>query len=188
MRVVERALAIVTSMLASVWAAYVLGFGSDAGITVPVLLTLVYGGGGVLILWCLRIGAHLLANRKTPEHRRLQRLLIMPSCVVACAAAVSTGAAFWIRFLLSMPALESFALHNPSAVQRGLDAPPPIRVGLFWLREVEVLPKGTVRIITTQCMFDDCGVVYSPQSAPPVIGEDHYRHLVGSWHHWWRSW
>jgi hypothetical protein len=186
-RTVERWLGILTLTLAAAWAMYVLGLGSDAGITVPVLLTLVYGGGAILILWCLRLGAHILITRRAPEQRRLLRLLLAPCFVVACVAAVWTGVAFRIRFLLSKPALERFIRH-PTTVERRADPPPPARVGLFWLREVEVLPGGVVRIITTPCMFDDCGVVYSPRGLPPIIGEDHYRPLAGAWHHWWRSW
>ena len=67
---------------------------------------------------------------------------------------------------------------------------PRNRVGLFWLREAEVLPQGVVRIITTDCMFDDCGLVYSPAGVPPRIGEDMYEALAlgGPWYHWWRGW
>ena len=33
-----------------------------------------------------------------------------------------------------------------------------VEAGLFWVREAEALPGGVVRPITTQCMFDDCGI------------------------------
>jgi hypothetical protein len=65
---------------------------------------------------------------------------------------------------------------------------PGTRAGLFRVQEVEALPGGIVRLITTDCMFDHCGVVYCPKGTPPRIGEDSYSPLGWNWWHWLRSW
>ncbi len=64
---------------------------------------------------------------------------------------------------------------------------PARRVGLFKVRETELLKSETVRLITAEDFVDHAGFVYSPQK-PPVLGEDSYSHLYGSWWHWQRSW
>lgn len=187
MRVLERPLAVLTLAAGSVWAVYVLLFGSDAGLRIPVFLVLVWGGAGVLGLWILRFGVHLFTHKRTPGSRRVARLLLEPAALALCFALVWTGAAFWLRFHLSKPALEAYVRNERPALLAGTFKP-GVRVGLFWLREAEVVPQGVVRLITTDCMFNDCGLVYSPAAQPPVIGEDTYRPLGGPWYHWWRSW
>jgi hypothetical protein len=106
---------------------------------------------------------------------------------VLCFAFVWSGASFWVRFQCSRPALNRYVQSASPMIASGTFTP-GVRVGLFWLREAEVLPDGVVRMITTDCMFDQCGVVYSPRGAPPVVGEDTYNALGGPWYHWWRSW
>ena len=64
----------------------------------------------------------------------------------------------------------------------------PELVGLFVVRETEALPNGVVRMITTSCGFDKCGLAYSANGAPPVIGEDRYRPLGARWWQWEESW
>jgi hypothetical protein len=186
-RFLERAFAVLTLGCGVVWAVYVLALGSDAGLTVPVLLVLVWGGVGLLLLWGLYLGVHVLATRRSPQRRHVRWLLAGPALLLLCFAIVWTGAAFWVRFFISRPALDAY-VRRASPESLGGSFKPGLRVGLFWLREAELLPGGTVRMITTQCMFDDCGVVYSPSGKPPRLGEDHYSSLGGAWWHWWRSW
>ncbi|HXB56280.1 MAG TPA: hypothetical protein VN461_16000 [Vicinamibacteria bacterium] len=187
MRVLERVLAILTVSAGSGWAIYVLAFGSDAGLTVPVLLALVWGGVAVLVVWSLRAGLHLLNTRGLPGQRHLRRVIAQPAALALCFALVWSEAAFRIRFWLSRPALQSYVQRARPSIRHG-EFRPGVRVGLFWLREAEALPGGVVRLITTQCMFDDCGVVYSPVAEPPRIGRDIYSALGGPWYHWRQGW
>jgi len=186
MRLAERALTFLALGSSGVWVIYVLAFGSDAGLTVQVLLVLIWGGVGLLLLWSLCLGAHLLRTRRDPQQRHVRRYLAGPLLLLLCVAVVWTGAAFSVRFFISRSALDTYVRSASRASLRRFN--PGVRVGLFWLREVEVLPGGTVRMITTHCMFDDCGVVYSPSGTPARIGEDYYHSLGGSWWHWSRSW
>ena len=188
MRVLERVVAGVTFTVGVVWVAYVSLFGSDAGLTFPVVIALMWGGVAALVLWALRMVLHLVITRRVPERRRVRRLVAEPFVLLICFAFVSSGAAFWVRFMLSRPSLNSYVQTAPPTIASG-SFKPGVRVGLFWLREAEVLPRGVVRMITTEChIVDHCGLVYSPTGAPPVVGEDMYDALGGPWYHWWRSW
>ena len=187
MQIADRALAVLTVVGGAGWVLYVLAWGSDAGLTVPVLLVLTWGGVALLGLWSLRFTVYIVATKGAPEPRRLRRLVVGPALVLLCFGLVWSGLAFQVRFLVSRPALDRVAREARPMVPRG-ELTPGARVGLFWVKEAEVLPSGIVRIITTPCMFDDCGLVYSPGGEPPRIGEDTYRRLGGAWWHWWRSW
>jgi hypothetical protein len=170
------------------WLAYMLGWGTDAGLPVPVLLLLVWGGLALLLFWLVRLVRHVRATRRSPAERHLKRVLWEPLVVLTCAALVWSGAGFRVRFIASEASLNQMvrAAHLSASAARGLVG---TRVGLFTIREAEVLPGGTVRVITTSCMFDDCGVVFTPDgSPPPRIGEDSYSALGGGWWRWWRSW
>lgn len=174
------------------WAVVVLWLGSDAGFNIFAFLLANYGGLILLGWWLARLVWWVARRRRSPAdepvstRRRVLRWLWEPVTIVACWAIVYTGILFPTRFAVSRPALERYARQ---VQERGDSAPPTGGiVGLFRLREVELLPNGVVRLITTSCMLDDCGVAYSPKGPPPVIGEDSYRRLSGNWWHWYRSW
>lgn len=159
---------------------------TDSGIGMIPFLAFIYGGLGLLALWVLRFVFYRAWGRK---QRTLpwQSWGIEPVFVGLVAAAVLSGGAFSLRFLLSRPFLSQFA----AAISRGAPdsaKPIPLRVGLFVVREAEALPGGVVRLITTSCGFDHCGLAYSPSGAPPVIGEDTYVPLGSGWWQWQRSW
>jgi hypothetical protein len=183
----ERLVSAATLTACVFWAAYLVVFGSDAGLPFfPVLIVLVWGGVAVVVLWVLRVLLHLALTRHSPERRRVGRLLAEPVVLFLCVAFVWSGAAFWLRFMFSRPSLNSYVAHAREA--RLAPFRPGVRVGLFWLRDAEVLPQGEVRMITTACgVVDSCGLVYSPAGMPPVLGEDVYDSLGGPWYHWyWR--
>jgi hypothetical protein len=187
MRVADRVLAWLTILLGVVWTTYTLALGSDAGLTVPVLLVHWWGGIALIGLCAVWLVVHVLATRATPASRHVRRRLVVPALLLLCFGLVWTGAAFRLRFLLSRPALERFVRDARPSIVRG-EFRPGVRVGLFRIQEAEAMPGDVVRLITTNCMFDDCGVVYSPAGSPPVVGEDTYKPLGAHWWHWWRSW
>jgi hypothetical protein len=164
--------ALVMWVLASIW------FGSDSGISVPGLLVIVGGAALLLLVWLALLV--VTWKRKT----RVKLLWLAPAVTAIVLAAIYSGALFHLRFLASRRSLDRYiaqTLTVGGAHQRRTN------VGLFVVRETEVLPNGVVRIITARCMFDDCGIAFS-RTKPPVIGEDRYDHLVGNWWRWWRSW
>ena len=97
--------------------------------------------------------------------------------------AIFSGTLLDLRFLVSKPFLDRYV----SRVIAGAPVRKGERVGLFIARETEVLPGGVVRIITTECALDDCGLVFS-RGRPPNLGEDSYDPLGENWWSWWRSW
>lgn len=169
------------------WIAYVLLFGSDAGLSLPALLVLVWGGAALLALYALWSVLHVLATRGTARRRGIARLLAGPAAVLLTFTVTWIGGTFWVRFTISRPFLDRLARDGGTAITAGTLGRGS-HVGLFRLEEAEVLPGGTIRLITTDCMFDHCGVAFSPNGQPPVVGEDTYSPLSGHWWLWWRSW
>ena len=108
--------------------------------------------------------------------------------MAAIAVVVWTGAAFRVRFMASLPWLGPYAAAVSASNASAAPVAAPRRVGFFAVREVELLPQGVVRLITTDCMFDHCGLVFSPNGRPPVVGEDNYVRLPSGWWQWLRSW
>ena len=187
MRVLERVVAGVTVTACLVWVVYLLLFGSDAGVPFfPVLIAVVLGGAAVILLWVLRVALHVVVTRHARERRHIRRLVAAPFVLLAGLAFVSSGAAFWVRFMMSRSLLNGYVQTAAPVIASGSFVP-GVRVGLFWLRDAEVLPQGVVRMITTDCgVVDTCGLVYSPTGAPPRVGEDVYDSLGGPWYHWYR--
>jgi len=183
----ERWIAYLSRALEISWALYLIVFASDAGLPLVPLLVTAWGAVGLLGIWLGRSLLRLFLLRRRRESTTSARaLLLEPLAIVALAGAVFTGIAFEGRFLLSRHALDRYVREVKPSGRKGSRA--SARVGLFYIRETERLPGGTVRFITSVCMFDDCGLAYSPSGEPPRIGEDIYHHLSGPWWHWWRSW
>jgi hypothetical protein len=113
-----------------------------------------------------------------------RRLSVAPVLLVISGVLFVTEAAVYVRFALSRPALE----HHAAASARSGPSDRVVRVGLFVVRETDVQPGGVVRMITAECMFDDCGLAFSSGGAPPVVGEDAYYSLTDNWWLWHRSW
>jgi len=159
-------------MLASIW------LGSDSGISVPGLLVIVGGAALLLLVWLIVLV--VTRKRKTP----VKLLWLEPVVAAIVLAAIYSGALFHLRFLASRRSLDRYVAQTLAV---GKAHQKRTNVGLFVVRETEVLPNGVVRIITAPCMFDDCGIAFS-RTKPPVVGEDRYDHLAGNWWRWWRSW
>jgi hypothetical protein len=173
---------------AILWACYCVLFCTDAGIEIMLFVAFAYGGVGVLGLWVIRLLVYALWTRRHEAPVRWRSWLLEPVFVALVAGAVLTGAAFRVRFAASWPFLAKYA-HAVQAGRVKADGQhDPTVVGLFIVRETETLPGGIVRMITTKCGFDDCGIVYSRGRKPPRIGEDSYTALGGGWWQWWRSW
>lgn len=159
-------------VLVSIW------LGSNSGISVPGLIVIV--GGAVLVLSAFLVTFFVARARK----QRLQRAWLEPLVMIVALLTIYSGALFHLRLLASKPYLDRYAAQM---IASGNSHRKRTQVGLFVARETEVLPNGVVRIITTPCMFDECGVTFS-RTKPPIIGEDRYEHVAGNWWQWWRSW
>ncbi len=170
------------------WACFVAIFCTDSGVAIPWFLAFACGGLGLIALWILRLFVYLIWSRKREPPVRRRSWAVEPIFVGIVVAAVLTGFAFRVRFLVSWPFLSHYVRVVQAGGLDGDDQPRPSLVGLFVVRETEALPNGVVRMITTTCGFDDCGLTYSPAGEPPRIGEDVYTSLGFGWWQWWRSW
>lgn len=160
------------------WAIVSMVAGSNVGLTVFALLVLAYGAAIVIVVWAVVL---LIARRNMLP---LQRPWREPLVVFGVLALVYLDLPFYVRFFSSEPFLDQY-VQSVAAVGRPRQM--PHRVGLFTIREAEVLPTGVVRIITTDCMFDDCGLAFSRVGQPPLIEQESYRQVAGRWWQWRRS-
>jgi hypothetical protein len=180
----------VACVLEAVLLLLVLIFGSDAGAQLLATLAIIGGAAVALALWAVRVLLFALSSRGQPW-KRFRVWAVEPLLIAIVFAVFASGALFWPRFFLSLPALGSYArtVRQGPPIESGQGRHSPRLVGLFLVRETEALPNGVVRIITTSCGFNDCGLTYSPTATkPPRIGEDVYDRLTLGWWRWWRSW
>ena len=169
------------------WGVTSLWIGSDAGLSLPAAMW-VFGGAVVLFFaWLVSLVRSTRPTRKPPFPRRWLRFLVAPLFVIVCAVAVFTGLAFRVRFAWGRADLEAY-VHEVTKTPPAEWDEQEVSVGVFRVLHTQVLPGGIVRLITTTCGFDDCGVVYSPHGPPPVIGEDSYTEIGDGWWRWWQSW
>jgi hypothetical protein len=161
------------------WALAALLLGSNVGLSIPALLVTVHGGGAILLFSLVAIVIGVVRKQ------RLRRPWLEPAGVLAVLALISLDLPFHARFFASLPFLHRDVQRVAAS---GRPGPLPRLVGLFRVREVELLPNGVVRMITASCMFDDCGLAFSRGGPPPVVGEDSYDRITPAWWQWERSW
>ena len=163
------------------WLIALLYFSSDGGMSVCDVLGLGYAWLALAISWIVTF--FVLRSRKVsfgPAGR-----VLVPLVLAIGGFLYFTEGAIYLRLLGSKGALEAYV----ASAQRGhRNSRQPVRIGLFKVLETETLSDGTVRMITAECMFDECGLAFAPRGIPPVIGEDSYEHLGGAWWRWSRSW
>ena len=166
------------------WMAAILWMGSDAGMSMDGFLLMVLVVLILLPVW----GWRWIVWMREHVDARSGKWMLGPCLMIACSVFVVLGGAFYVRFFVSRPALDRFAEKLIAAGASASEPGGPVSVGLFQAREVELLPGGVVRMITSRDLFDTAGVVYCTEGEPPVIGEDSYSPLGGGWWHWHRSW
>jgi hypothetical protein len=181
-------------ILASAWFVFVACAFSDAGIEFQSVLVLVYGSLLWGVLWFIRLIVAVVRHRqglipRKPFHRALLYWGFEPTALLLSAGLAFSGVLCTFRFYLGRPSLDAYVAEVATGRAQPHGFGTPERwVGLFRIRETELLTNGVVRIITSPDGFDDAGFTFAPASPPPVVGEDSYTHITGSWWHWHRSW
>jgi hypothetical protein len=174
---------VVGGSLQTIWSIVVIGLGSDPRLTVDGFIILVIGAALLLCLWLARG----IAELRVPKAQRSIRWLVAPLLVIALVVLVANRGTFWLRFLISRSALEQFvearAFDDRSRAADIL----PATVGLFTIRETEMLPTGDVRVVTCFAM-GKCGLLYALDIDPASGPDDYYEHLSGQWWSWYQRW
>jgi len=102
---------------------------------------------------------------------------------------VFSGILSSVRFWVSKSALQTYADNvRAGHISSSGRSEKKRQVGLYNVTETELVTNGVVRLITSEDGFDDAGFVSAPNTAPPILGEDSYAHITGSWWYWHRSW
>jgi hypothetical protein len=146
------------------------------------------------VVWLIRLMVAFVRQRQgcTPRQPFGRELLYWgfePAVLLLFAGLAFSGVFCTFRFRLCRPSLDAYVakVANGRAQAHGFGTTERW-VGLFRIRETELLSHGVVRIITSEDGFDDAGFTFAPAFPPPVVGEDSYTHITGSWWHWDRSW
>lgn len=173
--------------------AWVLGlafFFSNAGVSTIVAVLAIYFGGFWGILWLCRLAFDQWRSKRTramPSRNRLVYWGLEPAVLLLGVALAWSGTFSLIRFALSVPALERYA-QDVKAGKVDLNfewSHPPRSVGLYRVTVTDLLPDGTVRVITSSDgLFDKAGFAYAPDAVPQQKSEDYYKHLFGPWWRW----
>ena len=163
-------IAAVTAAAVVAWTSYVLLLGSDAGLSVPVVLTLVWAASRC---WrCAESGGRCTCGTRAAVAGAGGCRAPRGTRARPCFAAAWTGAAFRVRFAWPARARRYVGAAGPAIRAGGFGSGG--RVGLFRVREVEARSDGVVRLIATDAC-SAAAVWDSPGAPPPRVGEDSYR-------------
>lgn len=170
------------------WLLAALWFTSDAGVDVAHLVSLL--GGSVLLLGVFLGRAYLVRRQRAarPPLSRRDALAwsAFPAAVALALAWAWSGAGLKARLAWSAEALRSLAVSAPPDSHESFREP-PVRVGLFWVSEVQAAGLCR-RFVTSRVFLDDAGLAFCPVGSPPRVGKDSYRPLGAGWWIWRRSW
>jgi hypothetical protein len=166
--------------------------GHDA-LTILIALCL---AGIWMAIWFTRLAAFLTRLRSGKEQQMSRRFLVVywgiePTVLVLSTSLSAFGVFSGARFALSLPSLETYI----EPVRSGeFDLVfefqhPPRYIGLYSVTATELLPDGTVRMVTSpHLVLDRAALANSLSNPPPRRGEDFYRNVYGHWWYWYESW
>jgi hypothetical protein len=189
-----------TVLISLFWLALLSIVFSNAGVNFLIAIPIYLVFGLWVFSWIIRSIVAivcLIISWRNPNKEELDRQQLFnggfeSSLLVLSIALVGLQIPLSIRLMLSEPSLTQYVrdVRTNHKTERNVKkiASPDRWIGLFKVKETELLDDNIVRIITANDFFDDAGFVYSPDRKPPTIGEDSYRHLYGSWWYWSRSW
>lgn len=185
----------VAQMTAGVWLLFCALAFSNAGTSVRQLLMAVMIGGAWMLVWLIRLAWFFWRWARSARAERKPfsgpRWASEPLALMLCVLLAWLGVFSAARFALSLPALNAYA----AAVRAGqVDLHyewnhPPRRVGCYVISRTELLPDGSVRVITGEdLLLDAAGFAHRPAGTPRRQGEDRYRPIAAGWWYWQESW
>lgn len=164
---------------------------SNVATYLPLFLLLLAIIVGWILLWLVR----WILWRRIPREKRIalpkNMWQIEPLVLLVPLILGFSGTFSWVQFNLSETALDLYVMDvRAGKVNIVYEFNHPVRnVGLYAINYTDILPDGSVRILTaSQGMFDRAGFVYSDSNPPPRQGEDFYKHIKQKWWYWHESW
>jgi hypothetical protein len=168
---------------------------SNAGSNVLLSVLALYIVGGWGISWLIRL---FVAWRRKAKHleSKLHRVYwrywsLEPVAIIIPLVLAVSGVFSSIRFALSEPALSRYVADvRAGKVDLAFEFSHPSRqVGLYCVTFTDLLPDGTVRMITSSHgLMDKAGFANSPQQSLPKQAENSYQHIRQHWWYWYESW
>jgi hypothetical protein len=145
------------------------------------------------LVWLIRLIVSLNRQRQGGSYVRksLTYWLFEPAVIIVPLVLSLLGVFTSARFALSEQALVSYvASVRAGKVNLAFEFNhPPRHVGLYTVTFTDLLPDGTVRVLTSSHgVLDRAGFANSPQTPPPRQGEDSYKHIHQQWWYWYESW
>jgi hypothetical protein len=183
-----------TILAAFCWLTFLIVVFSDTAtpfiISIPVYLLLIIWIASLIIRAIVTVA--LMAGNRL-QTNRVEQINLLNFGFESLALVLSVSLLVFqvptiLRLKLSESALKQYVLEVQTKYPTKKMPGSKRSVGLFEVRETELLEGKIVRMITAADFLDDTGLVYSPDRVPPVRGEDGYRHLYGDWWYWHRSW
>lgn len=184
-----------TLLICILWIFFCMIAFSNAGSNVLLSVLALYFVGGWGIIWLIRL---FIAWRRKAKHResKLHKAcwrywLVEPIVIIIPLVLAVSGVFSSIRFALSEPALSRYVADvRAGKVDLAFEfSHPPRQVGLYRVTFTDLLPDGTVRMITSSHgLMDKAGFANSPHRPPPRLGEDSYQYIQQHWWYWYESW
>jgi Ca2+/Na+ antiporter len=158
--------------------------GSNTLFVIMVLYTAVTWG----VIWLIRLGVSFrIQQQRAYEKPPLLYLLFEPLVVIVPLTLAYFGIFSYVRFALSEQALLNYVEEvREGKVNLTTEFNYPSRqVGLYTVSFTDLMPDGTVRVITSlHGVMDRAGFANSKQNPPPRQGEDSYKHIHQQWWYW----
>lgn len=160
---------------------------SDAGTNILVFFAAAAIVGIWVTVWLVRL---FIFWRKC-QKARLRPWLVEVATMILPLLLAYSGVFSAVRFTLSKPSLTNYVADvRAGKVNLNFEFSHPARqIGLYSITITELLPDGTVRIITSSDgLLNSAGFANSPHSPPLRQGEDSYKHIQQRWWYWYQSW
>jgi len=182
-----------TLLAAFIWLIFCIAAFSNAGTNVLIALVAI----PVALIWGTTWLVRLVVSLRNRGHdgakiqHSLCYWLFEPVVIILPLILAQLGVFSIARFALSEQALSNYAEQVRSGnVNLAFEFNhPPRQVGLYSVTFTDLLPDGTVRVLTSSHgLLDRAGFANSPQTPPPRRGEDFYKHIHQQWWYWYESW
>ena len=183
-------LSIFTITVGILWFIFCMIAFSNAGLNILILgalpVAVIWG-----LVWLVRLIVSVRRQRQGGSHVKnsLTYWLFEPAVIIVPLVLSLLDVFTFARFALSEQALVSYVESvRAGKVNLTFDNHPPRHVGLYTVTFTDLLPDGTVRVLTSSHgVLDRAGFANSPQTPPPKQGEDSYKNIHQQWWYWYEK-